>query len=81
VIIRTDKIKKQKLVGVPFEITIDFNRRKNRYIGKDGFDYFDNAKKVTGSEPVPNQRVEKFTTTGIDDFQFPDQQEETSAPF
>jgi hypothetical protein len=81
VIIRTDKIKKQKLVGVPFEITIDFNRKRNRYIGKDGYDYFDNAKKVTGSEPVLNQRVEKFITSGIDDFQFPDPQEETTAPF
>jgi hypothetical protein len=65
------------LVGVPFEITIDFNRKRNRYIGKDGFDYFANA----NVQSAPPQRVEKFTTSGIDDFQFPDQQEETSAPF
>jgi hypothetical protein len=77
VIIRTDKIKKQKLVGVPFEITIDFNRKRNRYIGKDGFDYFENA----NVQSVPAPRVEKFTTSGIDDFQFTDQQEQTIAPF
>ena len=25
----------EKLNGIPFEITIDFNRKRNRYIGKD----------------------------------------------
>ncbi len=78
-VIKTDKIKKQKLVGIPFEITIDFNRKKNRYMGKDGFDYFDNAKKVTGSEPVQEPRVEKFYRSGIEDFQF--NTEEINAPF
>jgi twinkle protein len=78
VIIKTDKIKKQKLVGIPFEITIDFNRKKNRYMGKDGFDYFDNAKKVTGSEPVQEPRVEKFHRSGVEDFEF---NQETITPF
>jgi twinkle protein len=78
VIIKTDKIKKQKLVGVPFEIEIDFNRKKNRYMGKDGFDYFENAKKVTGSEPVHEPRVEKFHRSGIEDFEF---NQETITPF
>jgi twinkle protein len=75
VIIKTDKIKKQKLVGIPFEITIDFNRKKNRYMGKDGFDYFDNAK----PEALPKPRVEKFHKSGIEDFKF--STEEINAPF
>jgi twinkle protein len=74
VIIKTDKIKKQKLVGIPFEITIDFNRKKNRYMGKDGFDYFENAKAQAVIEP----RVEKFHRSGIEDFEF---NQETITPF
>jgi twinkle protein len=75
VIIKTDKIKKQKLVGIPFEITIDFNRKKNRYMGKDGFDYFENSKQ----DAVPEPRVEKFHRSGIEDFEF--NTEEINAPF
>jgi twinkle protein len=75
VIIKTDKIKKQKLVGIPFEITIDFNRKKNRYMGKDGFDYFENAgvgKKIISDLP-------KFQyPSPDDDFQF---NQETITPF
>jgi twinkle protein len=48
VIIRSDKIKKQKLVGIPTEIEIDFDRKKNRYISKDGYDYFDGGVKQNG---------------------------------
>jgi twinkle protein len=77
VIIKTDKIKKQKLVGIPFEIEIDFNRKKNRYMGKDGFDYFENA--LVGKLPEPI--VEKWINPFINDFQFPDQQEQTITPF
>jgi twinkle protein len=75
VIIKTDKIKKQKLVGVPFEIEIDFNRKKNRYMGKDGFDYFENAK----AQEVPEPRVAKFHKSGLEDFEF--NTEEINAPF
>ena len=74
VIIKTDKIKKQKLVGIPFEISIDFNRKKNRYMGKDGFDYFENAKAQAVIEP----RVEKFHRSGLEDFEF---NQETITPF
>ena len=74
VIIKTDKIKKQKLVGVPFEIEIDFNRKKNRYMGKDGFDYFENAK----AQAVPEPRLEKFHKSGLEDFEF---NQETITPF
>ena len=74
VIIKTDKIKKQKLVGVPFEIEIDFNRKKNRYMGKDGFDYFENAKAQAVVEP----RVEKFQKSGLEDFEI---NQETITPF
>jgi twinkle protein len=74
VIIKTDKIKKQKLVGIPFEIEIDFNRKKNRYMGKDGFDYFENA--VVGKLPDPI--VEKWINPFINDFEF---NQETITPF
>jgi twinkle protein len=74
VIIKTDKIKKQKLVGIPFEITIDFNRKKNRYMGKDGFDYFENAK----PKAVPELKMEKFHRSGLKDFEF---NQETITPF
>lgn len=77
VIIKSDKIKKQKLVGIPFEITIDFNRKRNRYIGQDGFDYFENA--VIGK--VPETRVEKWVNPFINDFQLPEQEEIKNAPF
>jgi twinkle protein len=75
VIIKTDKIKKQKLVGIPFEITIDFNRKKNRYMGKDGFDYFENA----GVEKKRISDLPKFQyPSANDDFQF---NQETITPF
>lgn len=77
VIIKTDKIKKQKLVGIPYEITIDFNRKRNRYTGKDGFDYFENA--LIGKVPEPI--VEKWINPFINDFIFPDQSQEITAPF
>jgi hypothetical protein len=48
-------------------------------MGKDGFDYFENAKKVTGSEPVQEARVEKFHRSGLEDFEF--NTEEINAPF
>jgi twinkle protein len=75
VIIKTDKIKKQKLVGIPFEITIDFNRKKNRYMGKDGFDYFENAK--VGKKRISD--IPKFQyPSPDDDFQL---NQETITPF
>lgn len=66
--IKSDKIKKQKLVGIPHEIEIDFNRGKNRYISLDGFDYFDNSTE----EKVNNQYNEsKFKNNGVSDFEDP----------
>jgi len=75
VIIKTDKIKKQKLVGIPFEITIDFNRKKNRYMGKDGFDYFENA--VVGKKKISDLPKFQYPSPN-DDFQF---NQETITPF
>jgi twinkle protein len=75
VIIKTDKIKKQKLVGIPFEITIDFNRKKNRYMGKDGFDYFDNA--AVGKTRISDLPKFQYPSSN-DDFQF---NQETITPF
>jgi len=75
VIIKTDKIKKQKLVGIPFEITIDFNRKKNRYMGKDGFDYFENA--GVGKKKISDLPKFQYPSPN-DDFQF---NQETITPF
>lgn len=35
-VIGSEKIKHQKLVGIPGEVTLDFNRKTNRYVHKDG---------------------------------------------
>ena len=78
VIIKTDKIKKQKLVGIPTEITIDFNRKRNRYTGKDGFDYFENA--IVGKRMISDLPKFQYPSTD-DDFIFPNQSEEINAPF
>jgi len=43
-------------------------------MGKDGFDYFENAK----AQPVPEPRVEKFQKSGLEDFEF---NQETITPF
>jgi len=75
VIIKTDKIKKQKLVGIPFEITIDFNRKKNRYMGKDGFDYFENS--AVGKKKISDLPKFQYPSAN-DDFQF---NQETITPF
>ena len=73
--IKSDKIKKQKLVGVPFEATIDFNRKRNRYMGKDGFDYFDNAlpKKENVSTDFYKNDVFK-SVNGFDHFDIDNQE-------
>jgi twinkle protein len=78
VIIKTDKIKKQKLVGIPTEITIDFNRKRNRYTGKDGFDYFENA--IVGKRMISDLPKFQYPSPD-DDFIFPDQSQEINAPF
>ncbi|HEY4756036.1 MAG TPA: hypothetical protein VIH28_08285 [Ignavibacteriaceae bacterium] len=72
VIIKSDKIKKQKLVGIPSEIQIDFNRKRNRYIGKDGFDYFEqilpNTKTVENKPENSLYNPDKFIGSGVKDF-------------
>lgn len=76
VVIKSDKIKKQKLVGVPFEMEMDFNRKRNRYMGKDGFDYFE-GEKIENDIPYQSNAVFK-KVEGIMDFEFmPDENDET----
>jgi twinkle protein len=66
----SEKIKKQKLVGVPFRVDMDFDRKKNRYISLEGKDYFDGS--IRGSlvktEPDEIYNPNKFTSSGKDDF-------------
>lgn len=70
VIIKSDKIKKQKLVGIPSEVEMNFNRKRNRYIGMDGFDYFDNPKEIKIEELRPiNNHIFKNVDSLLD-FEF-----------
>jgi hypothetical protein len=43
VVIKSVKIKKQKLVGMPSKIEVYFDRKKNRYISSNGYDYIDGS--------------------------------------
>jgi len=60
VIIRSAKIKKHKLVGYPNQIKMRFNRKKNRYVSLDGYDY------INGSVEMKEENIynpHKFPTT------------------
>lgn len=59
VMFTSDKIKKQKLVGIPTEIEMDFDRRKNRYLSASGVDYFDGSFKKPEQPQVYNNDVFK----------------------
>jgi hypothetical protein len=48
----SEKIKKQKLVGIPFQVEMDFNRKKNRYFSVDGKDYFNGS--IERDKPIIN---------------------------
>jgi twinkle protein len=78
VTIKSDKIKKQKLVGMPHEIEIDFDRQKNRYVSLNGYDYFSGNSKLI----VPEHYSEtKFRSNGLSDFGFPDDRDNKPNPF
>ena len=77
VTIKTDKIKKQKLVGIPFEITVDFNRKRNRYTSKAGLDYMENAKIVSQEIKTDFYKNDVFKEIDWDN----NFQEETTLPF
>ena len=65
----------------PFYAHIDFNRKRNRYIGKDGFDYFEGVA-VPKNEPsgiqIQNNNVFK-QSTAFSDFELT--KTETNPPF
>jgi twinkle protein len=63
VIFSSQKIKKQKLVGVPSSVKMKFDRTKNRYLSQDGFDYLSGDVK---EEPIYNP--DKFHSSAVDDF-------------
>jgi twinkle protein len=75
VVFRSAKIKKHKLTGYPNEITIDFDRKKNRYISKDGYDFIDGSidnrlKKLENlNQNSDIYRTDKFKLDGISDFE------------
>ena len=77
----SDKIKKHKLVGIPGACSIRFDRRKNRYVSLDGFDYFDGATQKQEKKPTEKvYRPDKFENNGSSDFDFPNR-EENKLPF
>jgi twinkle protein len=69
VIITSAKIKKQKLVGFPSSVTMNFDRKKNRYVSVDGYDYVDGSVKPKQASDI--YYPDKFHTSGIDDFRSP----------
>jgi twinkle protein len=66
VTIISEKIKNQKLVGVPFEVEMDFDRKKNRYVSLDGRDYFDGSLIEKTEQPIYNP--DRFISDGRNDF-------------
>jgi twinkle protein len=78
VVVKTDKIKKQKLVGIPFEIELDFSRKRNRYLGKDGFDSL-TVEKPKEEKPVSKDYFKNEVFKDIDwDNNF---EKESNSPF
>ena len=65
--ISSEKIKKQKLVGIPSSVRMRFDRKKNRYTSMDGYDYFDGS--IESKEPEKVYNPLKFQTTGINGFE------------
>lgn len=69
VIITSAKIKKQKLVGFPSSVTMNFDRKKNRYISPDGYDYLDGSVKPK-QDPVI-YHADRFHESGLNNFDKP----------
>lgn len=63
----SEKIKKQKLVGIPFQVEMDFNRKKNRYFSLDGKDYFDGSIEQD-KQVIEPYRPDKFHESSINGF-------------
>lgn len=57
----SEKIKKQKLVGIPYQVDMDFDRKTNRYKSLSGVDYMDGSSDVKKEQPfkVYNNNVFK----------------------
>jgi hypothetical protein len=68
----SEKIKKQKQVGVPFRVDMDFNRKKNRYMSLNGRDYMDGSVPIEIGEPKSELMIEynpdRFISDGRNDF-------------
>jgi twinkle protein len=78
VFITSSKIKKQKLVGFPSSVKMRFDRKKNRYISMDGYDYLGGGIEMKETETIPKAdyySVPKFHSNGLNDF------ENEKAPF
>jgi twinkle protein len=66
VIITSAKIKKHKLVGYPSSVKMGFDRKKNRYIGFDGYDFLDDSNIY---EKKPEITIMPKINRTIDDFE------------
>lgn len=67
--VKSAKIKKQKLVGIPSSVDFNFNRFKNRYISMDGYDYIDGSVEKPKEEQI--YRPDKFHSSGATEFDPP----------
>jgi hypothetical protein len=64
VVFSSQKIKKQKLVGIPSTVEMKFDRLSNRYKSTDNYDYFDGSVEL---QPIYNP--DKFHTSIKNDFE------------
>jgi twinkle protein len=67
VVFASQKIKKQKLVGVPSSVRMKFNRTSNRYTSLDDYDYFSGT--LNSNKPINEiYNPDKFHTSGKQEF-------------
>lgn len=62
----SEKIKKQKLVGIPYSVEMDFSRKKNRYTSLSGHDYMDGT--IEDKLEIGYYRPDKFMNNGQSEF-------------
>ena len=65
----SQKIKKQKLVGIPSSVQMRFDRKKNRYVSLDGYDYLSGSVEPKKEKEIEYYNPEKFTSSGVNDFE------------
>jgi len=80
VIFASQKIKKQKLNGIPSEVNLTFDRMTNRYYEENGYNPLDDINPVSKSvKPIPY--IDFYNKESIEYDKLPIPQQEDDAPF